>query len=161
MITLETQVESESVEVIPAQSNHLYSITTLTRHFFPYTGFTFKTIEERLAKKNIFYFVALRGGSTVGFVDVEIQDDGNAKLLGLAVLKELQGKGIGKKLLEHALVFAKVKNCPKLFLLVAEDNALARALYEKHGFASKGVLEKQLDGKTVLLYEKNLISQNV
>jgi len=144
------------IQIVPADEKHLYSITTMTRHFFPYTGFTFKTIQDRLQSKSIHYFVALENGSTVGFADVEIQQDGNAKLLGLAVLKELQGKGIGKKLLEHAMNFALEKKCPKLFLFVAEDNALARTLYEKRGFASKGVLEKQLDGKTVLLYEKSL-----
>ena len=161
VIMLETQVEFEPIEIIPAQPKHLYSITALTRHFFPYTGFTFKTIEERLANKSIFYFVALSRDSTVGFADVEIQQDGNAKILGLAVLKELQGKGIGQRLLDKAIEFAKEKRCPKVFLFVAEDNSVAKTLYEKNGFARKGALQQQLGGKTVLLYEKTLSYQNV
>ena len=155
------KINEPDVEIIPANKKNLYSITSMTRHFFPYTGFTFKTIEERLANKNIFYFAALSRGTTVGFVDVEIQEDGNAKILGLAVLRELQGKGIGKKLLEKAVEFAREKKCPKLFLLVAEDNGLARKLYGKRGFARKGVLEKQLGGKTVLLFEKTLFGKKL
>ncbi|MFH1056781.1 MAG: GNAT family N-acetyltransferase [Candidatus Micrarchaeota archaeon] len=147
------------IEIIPAEPKHLYSITAMTKHFFPYTGFTFKTIEERLKSKNVFYFVALLEGHTVGFADVDVQDDGNAKLLGLAVLKELQGKGIGKKLLEKALAFAKEKRCPSVFLFVAEDNEIAKKLYAEFGFVKKGVLEKQLGGKTVLVLEKKLLPQ--
>ena len=77
-------------------------------------------------------------------------------MLGLAVLKELQGKGLGRRLLEKALEFALEKNCQKMFLLVSEDNAIALKLYQKYGFVRKGVLEKQLGGKTVLLYAKSL-----
>ena len=150
------EIDDAGLEIIPAGRKHLYSITSMTRHFFPYTGFTFKTIEERLKAKNVFYFVALSRGTTVGFVDVEVQADGNAKMLGLAVLKELQGKGLGRRLLEKALEFALEKNCQKMFLLVSEDNAIALKLYQKYGFVRKGVLEKQLGGKTVLLYAKSL-----
>ncbi|MEM4255026.1 MAG: GNAT family N-acetyltransferase [Candidatus Norongarragalinales archaeon] len=149
-------MEQVEINIVPAEEKHLYAITQITRHFFPYTGFTFQTIRERIASNKVFYFIALSGGHTVGFADIEIQDDGNAKILGLAVLKELQGKGIGRRLLQHCIEFAKAKNCPKAFLLVAEDNAVAIKLYGEFGFAKKGVLEKQLGGKTVLLYEKNL-----
>jgi len=41
-------------------------------------------------------------------------------------------------------------------LLVAEDNTAAQKLYEEYGFVRKGVLDRQLGGKTVLLYEKTL-----
>lgn len=145
-----------NVEIVPTKEQHLYSITAMTRHFFPYTGFTFEAIRERLKSNKVFYFTALSGGHTVGFADVEIQDDGNAKLLGLAVLKELQGQGIGRKLLEKAIDFACGRKCPNLFLFVAEDNAIALKLYGEFGFASRGVLEKQINGKTVLVLEKKL-----
>lgn len=144
------------IDIVPAGEQHLYSITAMTRHFFPYTGFTFKTIRERLNSNKVFYFAALSGGHTVGFADVEIQDDGNAKLLGLAVLKELQGQGIGKKLLEYSVEFAREKKCPSIFLFVAEDNAIAKKLYEENGFTKKGVLSEKLDNKTVLVYELKL-----
>ncbi len=149
-------MEQVEISIIPAEEKHLYSITSLTRHFFPYTGFSFETIRQRVESNKVFYFVALSEGHTVGFADVEIQDDGNAKILGLAVLKEIQGKGVGRKLLETALEFAKTKNCPSVFLLVAEENAVAIKLYEEFAFARKGLLEKQIGGKSVLLYEKTL-----
>ena len=149
-------MEQVEVSIIPAEEKHLNSITALTRQFFPYTGFTFETIKQRLVEDNIFYFVALLEGNIVGFTDIEIQDDRNAKILGLAVVKEMQGKGIGRRLLEHCIRFAREKNCPNTFLLVAEDNTAAQKLYEEYGFVRKGVLDRQLGGKTVLLYEKTL-----
>ncbi len=145
-----------NLEIVSAGEKHLYSITAMTRHFFPYTGFTFETIRERLKSKRVFYFAALSAGHTVGFSDIEIQDDGNAKLLGLAVLKELQGRGIGKKLLSHSIGFAREKKCPSIFLFVAEDNAIAKKLYEENGFTKKGVLAEKLNDKTVLVYELKL-----
>lgn len=149
-------MEQVEISIVPADEKHLYSITQMTRHFFPYTGFTFETIRQRLESNKIFYFAALSEGHTVGFADIEVQDDGNAKILGIAVLRELQGKGIGRRLLQHCIDFAKAKNCPKAFLLVAEDNSSAQKLYGEFGFVRKGVLERQLGGKTVLLYEKTL-----
>jgi ribosomal-protein-alanine N-acetyltransferase len=143
------QLKTEEVEILPATQKNLYSITAMTKSFFPYTGFTFETILKRMDRKNIYYFVAILEGHTVGFV-------GNAKILGLAVLKELQGKGIGRKLLKKALDFAREKNCPNVFLFVADDNAIAQKLYGEFGFQKKGVLEKQLGGKTVWIYDKTL-----
>ncbi len=149
-------MEQVEVSIVPAEEKHLSAITALTQQFFPYTGFTFETIKQRLVEDKIFYFVALLDGNIAGFTDIEIQDDGNAKILGLAVVKEMQGKGIGRRLLEHCIRFAREKNCPNTFLLVAEDNAGAQKLYEEYGFVRKGILERQLGGKTVLLYEKTL-----
>ena len=149
-------MEQIEVSIIPAEEKHLHAIISLTRQFFPYTGFTFETIKQRLADNKVFYFVALLEGNIVGFTDIEIQDDGNAKILGLAVVKEMQGKGIGRRLLEYGISFAKEKSCPNVFLLVAEDNVTAQKLYEEYSFAKKGVLDRQLGGKTVLLYEKTL-----
>ena len=149
-------MDDPDVEIVPATAKNLYSITAMTKAFFPYTRFTFETILQRMESKNISYFAAVKEGHTVGFVDIEVQDDGNAKILGLAVLKELQGKGIGKKLLQKALDFARGKNCPNVFLFVADDNSVAQKLYGEFGFQKHGVLEKKLGGKTVLIYDKRL-----
>ncbi|MFH0922434.1 MAG: N-acetyltransferase [Candidatus Micrarchaeota archaeon] len=144
------------IEIREATQRELYSITAMTRDFFPYTGFTFDTIVERMQNPDIQYFVALADGHSVGFVDVEMQTDGSAKILGLAVLKEWRNKGIGKLLLEKALEVAMENKAKSVVMLVAEDNDIAQKLYEQSGFKKTGVLNRKLWGKTVLLYSRKL-----
>ena len=142
------------LSIVPGNEKHACSITAMTRHFFPYTGFTMSTIRKRLADKDNEYFVALEGGHCVGFVDVEFNNE-TAKVLGLAVLKEERNRGTGTMLLDKALEEAR-KKAHRMHALVAEDNAIARRLYEKKGFENLGRIDRLLDGKTVLLMARDL-----
>jgi ribosomal protein S18 acetylase RimI-like enzyme len=53
----------------------------------------------------------------------------------LAVLSAYQGRGIGEALLVAAEERARARGCCKLTLEVREDNARARRLYTRRGFA--------------------------
>jgi len=142
------------LEIVPGGEKHACSLTAMTRHFFPYTGFTAKTVRSRLANADNEYYVALREGHCVGFVDLEYSGE-SAKILGLGVLQEERGKGIGKKLLDHALGKAREK-ARRIHILVAEDNGSARRLYEDKGFENLGCLDRLINGKTVLLMARDL-----
>lgn len=50
------------------------------------------------------------------------------------VLREYRGLGIGRKLLEAVIRFAKEINCSKVTLEVREDNRVAQQLYKGIGF---------------------------
>jgi ribosomal protein S18 acetylase RimI-like enzyme len=52
----------------------------------------------------------------------------------LAVLPELQGRGIGRALLAAAEERARARGCAKLTLEVLETNTFARRLYQERGF---------------------------
>jgi ribosomal protein S18 acetylase RimI-like enzyme len=52
----------------------------------------------------------------------------------LAVIPGHRGRGVGHALLREAEVCAERKGCCKLTLEVQDDNARARALYERFGF---------------------------
>lgn len=75
-----------------------------------------------------------------------------AKILGLAVLPEFRGCGIAKQLVAKAAGRALARGCARIFLLVREDNAGARGLYEKLGFALAGALAEKLWNQRILLY---------
>ena len=53
----------------------------------------------------------------------------------LAVLPTYRGRGVGRALLVEAEKQARSRGCCKLTLEVQDDNARARSLYERFGFA--------------------------
>lgn len=147
------ELVAEQVEVVPASEKELYSITVMTKKFFPYTGFNFEEIVKRIGAGTTRYLVAKQGSRTVGYLDYELLED-QAKILGLAVLEECRGQGIGKKLLQKALEEIAAAGKPRVFIFVAEDNKAAQDLYLAAGFQHWGTLEKKLNDKTVLLMKK-------
>ncbi|MFH0971603.1 MAG: GNAT family N-acetyltransferase [Candidatus Micrarchaeota archaeon] len=143
------------LEIRPASRKELYTITVLTRKFFPYTGFNMEMISKRLRNRSVHYLVALYKGYTAGFIDFK-ENAKSIKIMGLAVIPELQGKGIGRKLVEAALAFATEKRKEVVYLLVAMENSVAIRMYEKFGFRRKGKLGRQIWGMDVLLLYKDL-----
>mgnify|MGYP001575349720 CR=1 FL=1 len=143
------------IQIIKASPERAYSIGVLTKIFFPYIKLSLDAIKQRLDSSTVEYYVALRGGATIGFIDLEFQED-CAKILGLCVVPEFQGTGVGTRLIETAVGRAKEKNYEKIFLLVEENNALAIRLYEKLGFSRQGALAEKLWGKKILLLAKKL-----
>lgn len=59
--------------------------------------------------------------------------------MGLAVLKEAWGQGIGAKLLESLIAYAKEHGIEILNLEVRADNDRAIRLYRRYGFQSIGI----------------------
>ena len=78
-----------------------------------------------------------------GYLELSRQGDGSAYINNIEVLKEYQGKGIGKNLLEGCLSEAEksfgVKN---IELYVISGNSKAIALYEKLGFKENKNMRK-------------------
>jgi [ribosomal protein S18]-alanine N-acetyltransferase len=63
---------------------------------------------------------------------------GDAELLTIAVVPEARRKGVGATLLLAAGVAARARGAATMHLEVAEDNAAARALYDKLGYEAVG-----------------------
>jgi [ribosomal protein S18]-alanine N-acetyltransferase len=62
-----------------------------------------------------------------------------AEILMLCVAPQAQGRGVGRALLRHAIAALSAQAFSMLYLEVAADNAPARGLYAKMGFAQTGV----------------------
>ena len=150
---MEVAQEIGEITVQRASEKHLYSITAMTAHYFPYAGFTHSAITQRLENPNIVYLAAVAGGHCVGFIDYELKE-GRAQILGLAVLDEWRGKGIARQLLEKSLQEIALAGKKRVDLLVAENNEAAKKLYSGYGFAVTGKLEKKLWDQEVLVYSR-------
>lgn len=62
----------------------------------------------------------------------------SAVLEDVGVLPDLQGKGIGKKMMEYALQYAKTKGCYKMTLSSNLRREQAHQFYESLGFKKHG-----------------------
>jgi ribosomal-protein-alanine N-acetyltransferase len=100
------------------------------------------SIEEILLENIFSYKIVLDiDGKVVGFLFGEIIfEEGN--ILMIAVDKRFQGKGFGKKLLNHFIKEAKEKKVRKVFLEVSVKNEPAIQLYKKSGFKVQSVRKR-------------------
>lgn len=86
-----------------------------------------------------------------GFILIRIVVD-EAEILTLAVRPVARRSGLGRRLVQRAAAAAAVQGAERLFLEVAEDNAAARALYARAGFAQMGLRRRynaRADGSAV------------
>lgn len=79
-------------------------------------------------------WIAEMDGEAVGSVFVVKQDRSTAKLRLLIVEPKARGRGLGKRLVEECIAFARAKGYRKLVLWTQSNLAAARAIYRKTGF---------------------------
>lgn len=64
----------------------------------------------------------------------KLEEDNSYYICGMALFPEFRGRGIGSRLLALAEEHAREKGFDKLSLLVFEQNAGAKRLYERNGY---------------------------
>ena len=87
-------------------------------------------------------FVALSGGEVIGWCDVTPKPRpiyAHNGVLGMGLLPQFRGRGIGKRLIAQALAAAQDFGLQRVELTVRENNVNAIALYKKVGFEIEGV----------------------
>jgi len=72
-----------------------------------------------------------------GFILMRVVAD-EAEILTLAVRPTARRRGLGARLVAEGAIAAAARGAGRLFLEVADDNAAARALYARAGFAEAG-----------------------
>ena len=137
-----------------ATSKELYPIYIMSKEYFQYANFSFDEIKRRVDSKKVIYLVGRIDGKLAGYLDYELYED-HAKILGLAVLSEFRGKGIGTALVKKAIEEIKARNYHRIYLFVAKGNAVAQEIYQKEGFRNAGMLERKINEQDVCLFQKD------
>lgn len=111
----------------------------------------FNFIKENIAG-NYAHYVALHNGHIVGWADIipsMRQSMGHVGSLGMGIIKEYRGKGIGTDLLTIVINHAWNQGLKRLELEVFAKNEVAINLYKKFGYSIEGVKKyaHYLDGK--------------
>lgn len=97
-------------------------------------------------------FVALAGDAVVGWCDVVRNPRDSWRhcgMLGIAVVPEHRGNGLGERLMKKAIAAAWRRDFTRIELTVREDNRRAIRLYGRLGFRLEGVLRRsfRVDGE--------------
>jgi ribosomal protein S18 acetylase RimI-like enzyme len=91
-------------------------------------------------------------GAVVGWCDVERRTTEGFRhvgRLGIGMLPEVRGRGLGRRLMQAALAAARERGMERIELEVFASNARAIALYEGLGFVREGFKRRvrKLDGR--------------
>ena len=92
-------------------------------------------------KKGTIRLIALDSSEVVGWCDIETSEhEGftHSGRLGMGLLKEYRGQGIGSRLLEETLSEARDLRFERVELDVYASNVIAIGLYEKFNFQMEG-----------------------
>lgn len=99
-------------------------------------------------------FLAGVDGRVVGFQSLDLwvkytDSFDHVGVLGTIILPEWRRKGVGRRLAEHILDFARANDYEKIVIYVRAGNSGAQAFYRGLGFVLKGVLVRQvkIDGQ--------------
>jgi RimJ/RimL family protein N-acetyltransferase len=87
--------------------------------------------------------VMLSGGEVIGWCDILPKSrpvHAHVGVLGVALLPEFRGHGLGGRLIRQTLDAARAFGLHRVELTVREDNTNAIALYRKIGFETEGLM---------------------
>jgi ribosomal-protein-alanine N-acetyltransferase len=113
---------------------------------------------EALSKLRPFTRVAKLNGQVVGYVTVERDGPvpGAAYMRNIVVKPELRRRGVGQKLLDHALDTARDMFRKTLALRVDPSNGPAVSFYRHTGFTTVATVVSKKSGKLRLLMSREL-----
>ena len=104
---------------------------------FPEDPWDVSSIAEIMGMPGFFGHIARQEERPVGFV-LALDLGGECEILSLGVTPDQRRTGVGGTLLRSIFAAARLRGAESVALEVAEDNAAARALYGKAGFAEVG-----------------------
>ena len=91
-------------------------------------------------------------GEVVGWCDLQrraLEGFRHVGRLGIGMLPEVRGRGLGRRLMQAALTAARERGMERIELEVFASNTRAIALYERLGFVREGLKRRvrKLDGR--------------
>jgi GNAT superfamily N-acetyltransferase len=149
--------EKEHVVIEPATEADLDELSEMLGELFAQEGDFRPDKEKQLRGLRLIFeqpsrgrvFVLRQNGAIVGMINllftISTAEGGFVIVLeDLVVHKKYQGKGYGRKLLEHAIDFAKQKNFLRVTLLTDRPENVAQEFFRHHGFVESSMIPMRL-----------------
>lgn len=116
-------MDIEDIDEVLAIENDLFG------DHWSYANFVYEIKENEFSKM----FKLVIDGKIIGYIGYMRLYE-RAEITNLAVARAYQGKGYGKKLLDHVIALAQKEGCEVISLEVKVNNTKALHLYERYGF---------------------------
>lgn len=141
-----------------ARAADLPELVALENRTFSHDRLSPRSLAWMVNRAHAAFTVAEHEGAVVGYALVLFHRGTSlARLYSLAIAGHLQGRGIGRQLLEQAERCAHAHDCAYLRLEVRVDNPAAIALYERAGYRRFAVIDDYYeDHAGALRYEKRI-----
>jgi len=103
------------------------------------------------------FLVAQHYNIVVGYIIFWIKYENEGHIISLAVDKKYRKKGVGKKLVDHAITLFERCNVKEIKLEVRIGNRGARKFYRKIGFEEKEIIKDYYeDGEDAVIMKKEV-----
>ena len=134
-------MSSNNLEIIPFSKDlkepiKILNLEWLTKYFRvePKDEIVLSNPQAEIIDKGGFIFYAKLNDTIVGTVSLLKTDSSTFELSKMAVTDAVQGLGVGKKMIEYCIDFAKKNDIKKLYLYSNRGLISAIHLYKKYGF---------------------------
>jgi ribosomal-protein-alanine N-acetyltransferase len=128
---------SPTIILEPMRWWHIEALLPIEADLFGAEQWSAAMFWNELANGN-YYLVALDGDDVVGYAGLSVVGR-EAWVQNIAVRRDRQRHGVGRRLLEALLAEARGRGASSVLLEVAVDNGPAQRLYETYGFEQVGV----------------------
>lgn len=137
-------VPQPKLELLPMREADIDAVTAIEQraHPFPWTRGNF--VDSLKAGHSAWVF--REGGLMIGY-GILMMTVGEAELLDITIVPEMQRRGLGAVLLDHLFEVARSHGAVRMLLEVRPSNAAGLALYLRAGFAEIGRRRAYYHGK--------------
>jgi ribosomal protein S18 acetylase RimI-like enzyme len=118
--------------IVEINENNNYLLKEYLNNTLPNTFRYFNKRTIDVIKNHIITLILIDDNLPVGYAHIDYDD--NKYWFGICILENYQGKGYGKKLMEHIFNHEKITNIDKIYLTVDKINDIAISLYKKYNF---------------------------
>jgi [ribosomal protein S18]-alanine N-acetyltransferase len=117
---------------------HIEAVLPIERDLFGAERWSAAMFWNELAQRH-FYLVALDAEEVLGYAGLAVVDEKESWVQNIAVRRDAQRAGLGRRLLEALLAEAARRQVTRTLLEVAVDNVAAQRLYAAYDFEPVGV----------------------
>ncbi len=128
-------LKDPQLKISPMQPGDVHAIMEIERRAYE---FPWSAENMRACIKSNYYCCVYRLDSRCIGYGVMSVAAGEAQILNICIDPEMQGQGLGRRLLQHLIAEAGRRSADTMFLEVRESNREAASLYDSMGFNELG-----------------------
>jgi putative acetyltransferase len=151
-VAVESPLQDEVRELVAALNANLLSLTP--------PEFCFHMSVEQMADADTTVFVAREDGCAVAIGALRRHADGVGEVKRMYTLPEMQGRGIGGKIVGEIEALARREGFSTLVLETGDRHPAAWRVYERAGFTRCGPVLDYPDSQWSVFYQKHLDAED-